>query len=157
MDIKQLSDGSAGFYSDPEGKTLSRVGGPKSPTGGVSATANYRTIITAAIPMAAVSSGTITTGAIANIQLEPTDDIVITDAKIYISATSPGTSIDVGTSATSGASASNLFSFGTGAIGITDSPSKKATYLAAGGYVTATPAATVALLAGTLYIDYHKA
>jgi hypothetical protein len=155
MDIKQLADGSAEFYSDQEGKGLSRVGGPKSPTAGTAA--NYRLSTTAAIPLASVSSPANTTAGVVNYQVSLNDDIVITNTRVYISTTSPGTSIDVGTSATSGASASNLFSFGTGAIGITDSPSKKATYLAAGGYVTATPAATVALLAGTLYIDYHKA
>lgn len=165
MDIKQNPDGTAGFYSDQEGKLLTKAGGPKTPVGGASATANFRGAITAAIPMLGQSSGSTFTAAIANIQLEPVDDIIITDAKIYISTTTPAATIDLGTAASAGLAASNLINgLSTNAPGIYDTQTNKGTsgktsvYLAAGGYISCgAQATTTGTLAGTIYITYFKA
>ena len=165
MDIQQLPDGSAGFYSDQEGKLLSRVGGPKTPAGGSAATAKYRGPITAVIPMAGQTTGTTFTAAIANIQLEPNDDIIISNAQIYIQTTTPAATIDLGTASTAGVSGNNLLNgLVTTTSGIFDTATNKGTngktsvYLTAGGYIACgAQSSTTGTLAGNIYITYHKA
>lgn len=165
MDIKQNPDGSVGFYSDQEGKLLSRVGGPKTPAGGLSATAKWRGKTVAVIPMQAQTTGTTFTAAIANVVLEPTDDIIITNAEIYIATTTPASTLDLGTATAAGLSGNNLINgLPTNAPGIFDIATNKGTngktsvYLAAGGYITCgAQSSTTGTLSGNIYIEYHLA
>lgn len=154
MDLKQNADGSMQFWSDVEGKSLGHVGGPKTPTGGTAAT--YRLTNWAKIPFATVTNMANTTAGLVNYQVALNDDVVITRTQAYVSTTSPATSIQIGTSTTSGAAASNLIANVTPAtLGLSDSTT--AVYLSAGGYITATGQSTTATLAGYVAIEYYKA
>lgn len=164
MDIKQLPDGSVGFYSDQEGKLLSRVGGPSTPIGGTSATAKYRTPITAVVPLALMATGAVFTAAVANIQLDPNDDVIIDNVQVYISASTPACSLDIGTASAAAVTNNNLINgLTTTGLGIFDTQTNKgvlgktSVYLAAGGWVSVTPSSTPTSLAGNLYVTYHKA
>lgn len=154
MDLKQLADGSLEIWSDTEGKGVARVGGPKTPTGGTAAT--WRLPNYAKIPFATVTSLANTTAGLVNFQVSLNDDVIITRTQAYVSTTSPATSIAIGTSTTSGASAANLIANVSPATsGLTDSTT--AAYLAAGGYITATGNSTSATLVGAVYVEYYKA
>lgn len=165
MDLKQNPDGGMAFYSDQEGKELGKVGGPKTPVGGLNATANFRLSTIYHIPLKGVSS-TPYTAAVANIILEPNDDLIIQKAEVLVSSTSPACTIDIGFATSAGiAPTTTLITNGvpTGTLTPTTlvgGTSAVGTKLAAGSYIVATPqqnTTTCATFAGDLYITAYKA
>jgi hypothetical protein len=162
MDLKQNPDGTMAFYSDQEGKELGKVGGPKTPVGGTSATFNARIPTVYHIPLTGVSTSPFTAG-IANVVLEPNDDVVVEKVEVFISATAPSCSIDVGFASSTGKAPSTLFITGlvtTALITTTaqNGTSALGTKMTAGSAIAVNPQTnTCATFAGDLYITAYKA
>ncbi len=162
MDLKQNPDGSLAFYSDQEGKELGKTGGPKSPSGGLSATANFRISTVYHIPLTGVSSSPFT-AAVANVVLDPNDDLIIEKAEVWISSTSPASTIDVGFVSTvrTAASTTLVANVPTATLStstLTGGTTAVGTKLPAGYYIAVTPQQnTCGTFAGDLYITAYKA
>lgn len=165
MDLKQNPDGSMSFYSDQEGKELGKTGGPKTPVGGLSATANFRIPTVYHVPLKGVSAAPYTAG-VANIVLEPNDDLIIQKVEVLISTTSPACTIDIGYASAAGVAPSTILvtsGVPTGSLTtttLTGGTSAIGTKMAAGSYIAANPqqnTTTCATFAGDVYITAYKA
>lgn len=157
--FKQNPDQSVSLYSDTEGKDVGRAGGPKTPTGGQSATAKYRVATVAVIPFAGVTSNTAKTAGVANYVLDLNNDVVVTNAQVYVATTAAATSIGIGVATALGVSASTnniLNNFNPNTLGLTDI-TKTAVYVTAGQAIAIESTATCGLLTGQAYITYHTA
>ena len=156
MDLKQNPDGSLSFYSDQEGKDLGKTGGPKTPTGGQAATATFRLPTIAKIPFATVGTNTAKTAGVANYVLDANNDTIIFNSQVYVTGTSPATSVGIGLATALGVSAASnniLANFTPATLGIVDS-TKTAIYAAAGSAVAIESVNTVGTLAGYALIHY---
>ena len=156
MDFKQNPDGSLSFYSDLEGKDLGKTGGPKTPIGGQSATGTYRLGTVAKIPFATVTSNTAKTAGVGNLVLDANNDVIVYNAQIYVTTTSPVTSVGIGVATALGVSAASnniLGNFSPATLGIIDA-TKTAVYVSAGSAIAIESVNTVGTLAGFAAIHY---
>lgn len=124
MDFKQNPDGSAGVYSDLEGKTVWRVGGPKTPTTGSGN--NFRAPYTIVIPFNTSGQGTAALGSWQNTEPDP---LLVKHTMIFISSDQNTTcNISVGVNTTGVSFDNNLisgFSASGQAVGVYDNITDK--------------------------------